>query len=128
MADASERLLKLRPVTFRYKKPDAEGNRPIQFGLVAEEVAEVLPELVVYNKDGQPDAVMYKTPRPMLLNELQQQKKRLDVQAAQLGELKQQVADVQELRQQVAALQQLVRTIQTASVNPQVNGSLVAAR
>jgi hypothetical protein len=53
MAGASDRLLQLRPVRFRYKKPDATGEKPIQYGLIAEEVQEVLPELVVLNKDGQ---------------------------------------------------------------------------
>jgi hypothetical protein len=59
MAEASERLLKLRPVTFRYKQPNALGEKPIQYGLIAEEVAEVLPELVVRNKAGRPESVAY---------------------------------------------------------------------
>ena len=43
MGDASDPLLRLRPVTFRYKKPFADGQKPIQYGLIAEEVADVLP-------------------------------------------------------------------------------------
>ena len=73
MADASDRLLQLRPVQFRYKKPDANGEKPIQYGLIAEEVAEVLPELVVTNKDGQPETVAYHLLPAMLLNELQKE-------------------------------------------------------
>ncbi len=73
MANASERLLKLRPVTFRYKKPDAQGGKPIQFGLIAEEVAEVFPELVVLNKQGQPETVAYHLLPALLLNELQKE-------------------------------------------------------
>jgi hypothetical protein len=41
MGDASSGLLRLRPVTFRYKKPFNDGSKPIQYGLIAEEVAEV---------------------------------------------------------------------------------------
>ncbi|HMD59411.1 MAG TPA: tail fiber domain-containing protein [Steroidobacteraceae bacterium] len=46
LGDASERLYGLRPVKFRYIKPDEQGEKPLQFGLIAEEVAAVLPELV----------------------------------------------------------------------------------
>src|SRR4029077_11163704 len=48
IAGASERLLQLRPVSFRYQKPNDSGEKPLQYGLIAEEVAEVFPELVVY--------------------------------------------------------------------------------
>ncbi len=51
MGDVSDRLLALRPVTFRYKEADDEGSKPIQFGLIAEEVAESFPELVVYDRE-----------------------------------------------------------------------------
>jgi hypothetical protein len=53
MGAASDGLLRLRPVTFRYKKRYADGSKPIQYGLVAEEVADVYPDLVVRGKDGQ---------------------------------------------------------------------------
>jgi hypothetical protein len=56
MGDVSGRLLKLRPVTFRYKKADENGQKPEPCGLIAEEVAKVMPELVVYNNKGQPVA------------------------------------------------------------------------
>ena len=39
-------------MTFRYKKPYADGSKPIQYGLIAEEVAYVYPDLVVRGKDG----------------------------------------------------------------------------
>jgi hypothetical protein len=73
MANTSDRLLQLRPVQFRYKKPDTKGEKPIQYGLIAEEVAEVFPELVVLNKDGQPETVAYHLLPAMLLNELQKE-------------------------------------------------------
>ncbi len=52
MGTVSDRLLALRPVTFRYKKADENGQKPEQYGLIAEEVAKVMPELVVYNEKG----------------------------------------------------------------------------
>ena len=59
MGSVSERLLALRPVTFRYKTADEDGSKPVQFGLIAEEVAEAFPELVVYDEEGKPETVSY---------------------------------------------------------------------
>ena len=73
MAGASKRLLQLRPVTFRYIQPYINGAKPIQYGLVAEEVAEVFPELAVRGADGQVETVHYETLNVLLLNELQEQ-------------------------------------------------------
>jgi hypothetical protein len=99
MADASDRLLKLRPVKFRYKKADASGEKPIQYGLIAEEVAKVYPELVVRDAaTGRIDGVRYEELAPMLLNEVQQQHTQTtetsNAQAAEIRELKQQVAEM----------------------------------
>ena len=66
--------MRLRPVTFRYKKSIEDGDKPTQYGLIAEEVAEVFPDLVVYNKDGEPETVKYHLLATLLLNELQKQK------------------------------------------------------
>ena len=73
MADASDGLMRLRPVTFRYKKPFDDGAKPIQYGLIAEEVAEVYPDLVARSADGQIETVKYQVLDPMLLNEVQKQ-------------------------------------------------------
>ncbi len=78
MGDASERLMKLRPVTFRYKE-DPSGT--LQYGLVAEEVARPYPELVAYGAGGKVETVRYRELVPMLLNELQRQ-------AGEIAELK----------------------------------------
>ncbi|HZT32016.1 MAG TPA: tail fiber domain-containing protein [Bryobacteraceae bacterium] len=71
MGVASEGLLRLRPVTFRYKHAYADGSKPIQYGLIAEEVAEVYPDLVVRNQVGQVESVQYYKLDAMLLNEVQ---------------------------------------------------------
>ena len=64
----TDRLHQLRPVTFHYKA-DAEKSR--QYGLIAEEVAEVYPELVSLGRDGLVETVQYEQLIPMLLNDLQ---------------------------------------------------------
>lgn len=73
MGEASQDLMRLRPVTFRYEKPFADGSRPLQYGLIAEEVEEVNPDLVARSADGQIETVKYQLLDPMLLNEVQRQ-------------------------------------------------------
>ena len=87
MDEASTGLSKLRPVTFRYKAEPATGPRPIEYGLIAEEVAEIYPELVVLDKDGQPSGVRYHVLPAMLLNELQRQQRVIEAQTRLLDEL-----------------------------------------
>ena len=69
MGDGSRGLMQLRPVTFRYKKAFADDSKPIQYGLIAEEVAEVYPDLVARSADGQIETVKYQVLDSMLLNE-----------------------------------------------------------
>ena len=68
MGQASEAILALKPVTFRYKKEIAPVGIP-QFGLVAEEVEKVNPDLVVRDREGKPYTVRYEAVNAMLLNE-----------------------------------------------------------
>ena len=68
MDKASESVLALKPVTCRYKK-EIDANRIPQFGLVAEDVAKVNPNLVVNGRDGKPYTVRYEAVNAMLLNE-----------------------------------------------------------
>jgi hypothetical protein len=75
MGDASSGLLDLRPVTFRYTKSYADGSKPLDYGLIAEEVADVYPNLVSRSLDGQIETVQYHKLTPMLLNELQKQER-----------------------------------------------------
>jgi Chaperone of endosialidase len=70
MGEATEGLLRLRPVTFRYK---AQPEGRTQFGLIAEEVEKVMPELVVCSSSGEVETVLYHEMPAMLLNELQKQ-------------------------------------------------------
>ena len=65
---ASEAIHRLRPVSFRYKA-EVEPTRPIGFGLIAEEVEKINPDLVSYDQDGKPFVVRYEAVNAMLLNE-----------------------------------------------------------
>ena len=117
MADASAALMKLKPVTFRYKEADEQGKKPMQFGLIAEEVAEVLPELVVRDDKGHPETVAYHVLPSLLLNEYQKQQAELaqfrDALAARDKELAAMHAEMKALRQ---VTQQLMAAIDRKSV------------
>lgn len=108
MGTASDGLLRLRPVTFRYKKPYADGSKPVQYGLVAEEVADVYPDLVVRGKDGQPETVQYYKLDAMLLNEVQKLAKQHAADQAAIANLQAEIAEQRKKTQeQDAAMKQL---------------------
>jgi hypothetical protein len=94
MGSNSEKLQQLRPVTF-HLKTDPEGA--VSYGLIAEEVAKVYPELVIRDQNGRIDGVRYEELAPMLLNEVQKITAQIEknaAQAAEIRELKQQMADM----------------------------------
>ena len=94
MDKASEAILALAPVTFRYKKElDPEGTP--QFGLVAEDVEKVNPDLVVREPDGKVYSVRYDAVNAMLLNEFLKEHRRVQEQAR---EIQQQKATISELK------------------------------
>jgi hypothetical protein len=99
MAPDSEKLQRLRPVRFHYK---ADPKATLRYDLIAEEVANVYPELVVRDENGRIDGVRYDELAPLLLNEVQRQ-------AAEIREMKQQQrqfatqAQMNDLRQQLQA-------------------------
>ena len=64
-------------MTFRYREAYADGATPIQYGLIAEEVAEIYPDVVVYNAAGLPETVQYRKVNAMLLNEVQRQHRQI---------------------------------------------------
>jgi len=85
MNGASEALMKLRPVMFHYKNERNRTARSLQYGLIAEEVAEVYPGLVAHSANGKIETVMYQFLPPMLLNEFQKQQRTIQAQAAEIG-------------------------------------------
>lgn len=78
----SSKLLDLRPVNFVYKGDDTKHK---QYGLIAEEVSEIMPELVVYDKEGLPQTVMYHVLPAILLNEIKKLKKEVEELKAALA-------------------------------------------
>lgn len=91
MNDSSEAILSLQPVTFRYKQEFDPDGIP-QFGLVAEQVEKVDPDLVVRDEEGKPYSVRYETVNAMLLNEFLKEHRKGLVQDKAIGELEQTVA------------------------------------
>lgn len=96
MGDATEALMKLRPVSFYYKHEYDNGPRTLQYGLIAEEVAKVFPELVAYNADGSPYTVRYQFLSSMLLNEVQKQYRRSQQQADMIQTQQQEIRELKE--------------------------------
>jgi len=94
MDETSEVVLALKPVTFHYKNADTKkaGDNP-QFGLIAEDVAEVNPDLVVLDAGGKPLTVRYDAVNAMLLNEFLKEHKKVEQQQANLMQLNAKVAD-----------------------------------
>jgi uncharacterized coiled-coil protein SlyX len=111
MDKASEAILALKPVTFKYNS-DVKGRT--QCGLVAEEVAEVNPDLVV-QKNGEISTVRYEQINSMLLNEFLKEHKKVEAQQATIAELKSTVAQQQkgmevltaQLKEQAAQIQKV---------------------
>jgi hypothetical protein len=100
MADASDKLMKLRPVTFQYKE-DSDGIQ--QYGLIAEEVQKVYPELVIEGNDGRPETVEYQVLPAMLLNELQKEVRDNHRQTAQIAKLSRQIEEMKASRERELA-------------------------
>jgi len=89
MEQASDALFALKPVTFRYKK-EIDSQQVPQFGLVAEDVEKVNPDLVVRDKEGKPYSVRYEQVNAMLLNEFLKQHKAFVEEQRTVEELKKQ--------------------------------------
>jgi hypothetical protein len=107
MDKASEAILALKPVTFRYKHDlDPEGIP--QFGLVAEEVEKVNPDLVARDEQGKPYTVRYEAVNAMLLNEFLKEHRKVQEEEATIAQLKANVAkqDARAERQEGVVAQQ----------------------
>ena len=105
MDSTSEDLFALRPVTFCYNEEiDPEGTS--QFGLVAEDVEKVNPDLVVRDEKGKPYSVRYDQVNAMLLNEFLKEHRKVEEQQATITELKSTVAQQQKDFQATAARQE----------------------
>jgi uncharacterized coiled-coil protein SlyX len=115
MDTASEALFALQPVTFRYKKEVDPDGIP-QFGLVAEDVEKVNPDLVVRDKEGKPHTVRYDQVNAMLLNEFlkehrknEQQESKLEKQETKIARQEKQIEALAAGLQKVSAQLELNR-------------------
>jgi len=117
MDAASEVILALKPVTFRYKK-EIDADRTPQFGLVAEQVEKVNPDLVSRDADGKAYTVRYDAVNAMLLNEFLKEHKTVQEQGATIGRLQKQIEALTETVQKVSAHIELTKvTCQTVLNN-----------
>jgi hypothetical protein len=106
MGDASDALLALRPVTFHYKK-DIDPDGIPQFGLVAEDVEKVNPDLVARDEEGKPYTVRYEAVNAMSLNEFLKEH----------GKVEQLEATVEKL---AAAVERVSAALQARKSSPQI--------
>jgi trimeric autotransporter adhesin len=102
MEKASEALYALKPVSFRYNK-EYDATQTLAFGLIAEQVAEVYPDLVGRNPEGQPESVRHDQVNAMLLNEFLKEHKTVQEQGATIAELKKEIAALTAGLQKVSA-------------------------
>jgi hypothetical protein len=118
MERASEAILALKPVTLHYKSD--ETNRP-EFGLIAEDVAEVNPDLVVRDENGEIYTVRYDAVNAMLLNEFLKAHKRMQkVEARDAKQQKQIETLTKQLNEQAAQIQKMSAQHELAEPAPQV--------
>ena len=122
MDKASESIPALNPVTFHYKT-DTKGIA--QFGLVAEEVAEVNPDLVVRDKEGKPYAVRYDQVNAMLLNEFLKEHRKVEEQEVTITQLKTELQATATRQQKqiealAAGLQKVSAQLEASKPAPQV--------
>ena len=116
MGESSSKLLQLRPVNFFYKPQYDDGTHLLQYGLIAEEVAKVYPEMVAYDNDGQILTVKYQLLAPMLLNEVQKQNAQLQGQAEAI---RLQQEQNRKLEDRLAALEALLSSQKSAAARPE---------
>ena len=121
MDEASKTLFSLKPVTFRYKKEiDPAGAQ--QFGLIAEDVEEINPDLVVRDENGQVNTVRYDQVNAMLLNEFLKEHRKSEDQQATVCELKLVVAEQEKrLRHQEKQIAMLTAAFERVSTQHEIN-------
>lgn len=116
MDKASESILALKPVSFRYK---IHKDMTPQFGLIAEQVAEINPNLVIYDADGKPYTVRYDQVNAMLLNEFLKEHKTVQEQGATIARMQKEIETLTAGLEKVSAQLELSKPApQTASNNP----------
>jgi len=116
MATASEAILALRPVTFHYK-PELDKTGIPQFGLVAEEVEAINPDLVTRDKEGKVSTVRYEAVNAMLLNEFLKEHRKNQQQEATIARLEKQIEVLAEGLQKVSGELESTKSAQQVAFN-----------
>ena len=109
MGTTTDNLQQLRPVSFHLK---SDPNGEVQYGLIAEEVAKVYPELVIHDAAGTVQGVRYDELAPMLLNEMQKQQQKIRAQDTKISGLEKQVAKVNELEHELTEMRAALAAMQ----------------
>jgi hypothetical protein len=120
MDKTSETLFALKPVTFRYKK-EMDAERALSFGLIAEDVAEVSPQLITRDEKGNPQTVRYEAVNAMLLNEFLKEHRTVKEQGATIADLKKEIAGLAEtVKEQAAQIQKVSAQLEASKPSSQV--------
>jgi len=123
MDKASEAILALNPVTFRYKE-EVDSDHIPQFGLLAEEVEKVQPELVLHDERGKPFTVRYDAVNAMLLNEFLKEYRKVEAQEQKAEELQSAINALKNVvARQEKKIDMLAATVQKVSDQLEVNRS-----
>jgi hypothetical protein len=118
MNNASEALYQFKPVAYRYKK-EIDPTRSVAFGLIAEQVAEVSPDLVARNSDGQPESIHYEMINAMLLNEFLKEHRMVKAQQGEIEEQQEQItALAAQLKEQAALIQKVSAEVELNKAAP----------
>jgi hypothetical protein len=117
MGKASEAILALKPVSFRYKKEIDPQGIP-EFGLIAEEVEKVNPDLIVRDRKGKPQTVRYEQVNAMLLNEFLKEHRTVQEQQKEIETLKTELREQRDLIQKVSAKVETTELAGLATNNP----------
>ena len=120
MAQASEGLLALKPVTFRYKK-GIDPQRIPQFGLVAEDVEAVNPDLVVRDEEGKVNTVRYDAVNAMLLNEFLKEHRKVEELSSIVAEQRKEInALAAAVKEEAAQVQKVSAQVELSKTEPQM--------
>jgi hypothetical protein len=119
MGDSSELIYKLKPVTYRYKKTPEFQNDNVDYGLIAEDVAEIDPKLAIRDGKGQIEGLRDMAIYNMMLNEFIKEHKKVEAQQASIAELKSTVALQQkQLEEQAAQIQKVSAQLEVSKPAP----------
>jgi len=119
IANASEVIHSLRPVSFRYKK-EVDSTRALYFGLIAEEMAKIDPDLVTSDRHGKPQTVRYDQVNAMLLNEFLKEHRKNEKQEATITELKAEIATLAAMvKEQDAKIERVNNKVELNKPGPQ---------